>query len=226
MPPRSQKKSVSSAYTPTSASTSTVVTGKRKRTSVSESAVAAASTVDPAAKKRKSESNKKGAAKPVNIKSTQGPTTVRLQDDDEEMPQAPRDRYPDKSVPDLLGCASGIRSFALSYPDASEHFPWKHRVIKVSNKKIFLFLDGDAGATVGLGVKLTLENQAEAKRKFPGLITDPGYGMWKSGWIGVKVNESGPVAGEPSLKQLKQWIDESYRNLAKKTLIKQIQVAI
>ncbi|HET7738860.1 MAG TPA: MmcQ/YjbR family DNA-binding protein [Tepidiformaceae bacterium] len=105
---------------------------------------------------------------------------------------------------------SALRDFALSYPEAWEDFPWEERVIKV-RKKIFVFL-GVVEAELRIGVKLP--ESAPAALTIPGVVP-AGYGLGKSGWVDVRYSAADSVP----LDLLREWIDESYRAIAPKTLV-------
>lgn len=109
-----------------------------------------------------------------------------------------------------------IKRLCLSYPEAHEDHPWGESVIKV-RKKVFVFL-GVAGPELSFSVKLP-ESQDFA------LIlpnTQPtGYGLGKSGWITVRFRSS----EKPPMDIIEEWIDESYRAVAPKKLIKQLNRA-
>lgn len=111
---------------------------------------------------------------------------------------------------------AALRDHALSYPGAWEDFPWEERVIKVG-KKIFVFMgkvDHD-GLRLSISVKLPtsgsdvlLEDYAE-----PG-----GYGTGTYGWVALQFE--GPDV--PPTDRIKAWIDESYRAVAPKKLVKEL----
>lgn len=103
-----------------------------------------------------------------------------------------------------------LRAHALRYPETREDFPWEgDRVIKVRNK-IFVFL-GDGG----IGVKLTHSNAAAL-----GLPSAKpmAYGLGRSGWVTIDLSKGRKLAAD----LLKTWIDESYRAVAPKTLVKRL----
>jgi predicted DNA-binding protein (MmcQ/YjbR family) len=111
---------------------------------------------------------------------------------------------------------SVLRDIALSYPEAYEDFPWGDRVVKVKGK-IFIFL-GNSATELQLGVKLP--NTGGFALTLP-YITPAGYGLAKSGWI----NASFPPGKEPPVEMLREWIDESYRAVAPKKLVKSLSDA-
>jgi predicted DNA-binding protein (MmcQ/YjbR family) len=109
-----------------------------------------------------------------------------------------------------------MRSFALGLPGAFEDFPWGERVIKV-NKKIFAFLGmpepGDG--TVYLGVKLP----ESAEQALSQANAEPtGYGLGKAGWVSMRWSK-----GEtPPIELCCDWIEESYRAVAPKKLVAEL----
>ncbi len=109
-----------------------------------------------------------------------------------------------------------LRDIALSYPETHEDFPWDHRVVKVKGK-IFIFL-GNNEPELQVGVKLP--NTGGFALTLP-YITPAGYGMAKSGWI----NATFPLGKEPPVEMLREWIDESYRAVAPKKLVKSLSDA-
>ena len=98
--------------------------------------------------------------------------------------------------------------FALSLPEAGEDFPWNDRVVKV-RRKIFVFLGGDEPT---ITVKL-VESHGHAMSIEGARPT--GYGLGKSGWVTV------PVADVP-IEALRDWVEESYRVVAPKRLVAQL----
>ncbi|MFT5290264.1 MAG: putative DNA-binding protein (MmcQ/YjbR family) [Planctomycetota bacterium] len=105
-----------------------------------------------------------------------------------------------------------LLAFALGFPEAHEDHPWGEVVAKV-RKKVFVFFGGDKG--FGLSVKLP-------ESKFEALLlpfTEPtGYGLGKSGWVTARFEEG----FDPPVALLSIWIEESYRAVAPKTLLKQL----
>lgn len=104
-----------------------------------------------------------------------------------------------------------LRAFALSLPGAAEDHPWGEDVAKAGGK-VFAFL-GSAGArriTVKLeeshGHALSVESAAPA-----------GYGLGQAGWVTVPLHAPGV-----SLPLLRDWIEESYRIVAPKRLVAEL----
>jgi predicted DNA-binding protein (MmcQ/YjbR family) len=109
---------------------------------------------------------------------------------------------------------AALRAFALALPGATEHFPWGERVAKVA-KKVFVFLGHDGGTERGFSAKLP--HSGAMALQLP--ICEPtGYGLGKSGWVSVHVR-TGDV---PPLSMLQAWIEESYRAVAPKKMIAQL----
>jgi predicted DNA-binding protein (MmcQ/YjbR family) len=107
---------------------------------------------------------------------------------------------------------------ALSLPEAYEDHPWGETVIKV-NKKIFLFLGVDDGShPPGFGVKLP-ESRDQALA-VPG-AQPSGYGLGKAGWVSLQLEEK-----LPPINVLHDWVEESYRAVAPKKLVKVLDEGI
>jgi predicted DNA-binding protein (MmcQ/YjbR family) len=105
-----------------------------------------------------------------------------------------------------------LHAFALGLPGAWEDHPWGETVIKVPNKKIFVFLGMPDSDTPGMAVKLTDSHEHALSMH----DAEPsGYGLGKAGWVRV----SFPGI---DVDLLEDWIEESYRNVATKTLIKEL----
>jgi predicted DNA-binding protein (MmcQ/YjbR family) len=105
-----------------------------------------------------------------------------------------------------------LRLFALGYPGAHEDHPWGETVVKVA-KKVFVFLGKPKeGQAAGLSVKLPQSGALALSLPF---ASPTGYGLGKSGWVSVELGQREKV----SLDMLRQWIDESYRAVAPKTLV-------
>ena len=107
-----------------------------------------------------------------------------------------------------------VREFALGLPGAAEEFPWGESVAKV-NKKVFVFLGVDDGSyPLGVTVKLTDDTAHAHALTAPG-AEPAGYGLGKAGWVSVPLEPK----GSPSAELLCDWVEESYRAIAPKRLI-------
>ncbi|MEU0434328.1 MmcQ/YjbR family DNA-binding protein [Streptomyces sp. NPDC006290] len=110
-----------------------------------------------------------------------------------------------------------VREFALGLPGATEEFPWGETVAKV-NKKVFVFLGLDDGSyPLGLTVKLKDEAAHAHALTSPG-AEPAGYGLGKAGWVRVPMEEQ----GAPAAELLCDWVEESYRVIAPKKLIAEL----
>jgi predicted DNA-binding protein (MmcQ/YjbR family) len=111
-----------------------------------------------------------------------------------------------------------VRGFALGMPGAAEEFPWGESVAKV-NRKVFVFLGVDDGSyPLGVTVKLKDEETHAHALTCPG-AEPAGYGLGKAGWVRVPLEEP----GAPSAELLCDWVEESYRVIAPKRLIAELE---
>jgi predicted DNA-binding protein (MmcQ/YjbR family) len=106
-----------------------------------------------------------------------------------------------------------LREFALAYPEVTEEFPWGERALKVRGKT-FLFMRAD-GNGLGLSTKLPESRDFALTHAF---AASTGYGLGKAGWVSA----SFPRGTRPPTSLLCEWIDESYRAIAPKGLVKQL----
>jgi predicted DNA-binding protein (MmcQ/YjbR family) len=110
---------------------------------------------------------------------------------------------------DPRSLAGRLRARALTFPEATEDFPWGERAIKVRGKA-FLFLRAE-GTTVSFSVKLP--HSAADAMDLPG-VEPTGYGLGKHGWVTAIVDggRKAPVA------TFEEWLEESYAAVAPKRL--------
>jgi len=115
----------------------------------------------------------------------------------------------------LESIEAALRDYALEYPEAHEDHPWGHIAVKVRGKA-FVFLGGEKGAKeLSLSVKLPQSRDMAVDLPF---AEPTGYGLGKSGWVTARFEKVGDVP----VDLLKAWIDESYRAIAPKKLVKQL----
>lgn len=112
--------------------------------------------------------------------------------------------------------AAPLRKFAFGMPGAWEDHPWGESVAKVA-KKVFVFFGHDSSADFGMSVKLP-QSKLEAL-SFP-YVEPTGYGLGKSGWVSVKLNEA---KTPPPVEMLLDWIEESYRAVAPKKMLAELE---
>ncbi|MCB9567129.1 MAG: MmcQ/YjbR family DNA-binding protein [Myxococcales bacterium] len=112
--------------------------------------------------------------------------------------------------PPTSPAVAALRDHALAYPEATEHFPWGERAIKVRGK-VFVFLSEHGG---GLHLSAKLPQSHEAALLLP-FAAPTGYGLGRSGWVSARFegDESPPV------ELLCAWIDESYRAIAPRKVV-------
>ncbi|HSR96097.1 MAG TPA: MmcQ/YjbR family DNA-binding protein [Kofleriaceae bacterium] len=100
---------------------------------------------------------------------------------------------------------AALRAHALAKPEATEHFPWGERAIKVKGK-VFLFMYADA-TKLSLSTKLPTSNGVALMLPF---ATPTGYGLGKAGWVSAAFEDG----LEPPVDMLLDWVDESYQAVA------------
>ena len=107
-----------------------------------------------------------------------------------------------------------LQAFALSLPNVSEDFPWGERVAKV-NGKVFVFLGPDERSGPPLMTVKLVESHGHALAVEGAEPT--GYDLGRSGWVNVPLRAEGVT-----LDLLRDWIEESYRIVAPKRLIAEL----
>lgn len=108
-----------------------------------------------------------------------------------------------------------LEQFALGLPGAWSDTPWADdRVTKVG-AKIFVFWGTADGP--GLSVKLP-DTQAHAL-SLPG-AAPTGYGLGRHGWVTV------PVRADTEVEVLLDFVEESYRTVAPKRLVRDLDALI
>jgi predicted DNA-binding protein (MmcQ/YjbR family) len=104
--------------------------------------------------------------------------------------------------------------FSLGLPGAYEDHPWGESVAKVNNK-VFVFLGlGDDPSNLAMTVKL--EDSHEQALAVEG-ATPTGYGLGRAGWVTVPLRDT-----TPPVPVLKDWVEESYRRIAPKRLVAEL----
>ena len=113
--------------------------------------------------------------------------------------------------------ADRLAAFSLSLPEAWEDYPWEDRVVKV-RKKIFIFLGHGVNDDGAFSFTVKLPDSAGLVLEEP-WATPCGYGLGRHSWVSFswKLEEELPPE-----EQLLDWIRESYRAVAPKTLARQI----
>lgn len=107
-----------------------------------------------------------------------------------------------------------LRDFAASLPGAYIDHPWEETVLKV-NKKIFLFLGVDRTREPGIGVKLVTSHPMALAQ--PG-VEAMGYNLGRSGWVWLRLGDDAPP-----VEILRDWVLESYRTVAPRKLVRELE---
>ncbi|RJL34602.1 MmcQ/YjbR family DNA-binding protein [Bailinhaonella thermotolerans] len=113
-----------------------------------------------------------------------------------------------------------MRAFALGLPEAGEEFPWEESVIKV-NKKVFVFLGVEEPTERWRpGFTVKLPESAGHALAVPG-AERAGYNLGRAGWVWL------PFTGDlPDPEVLFDWVEESYRAVAPKRLVKELDARV
>ncbi|MEU1816339.1 MmcQ/YjbR family DNA-binding protein [Streptomyces roseifaciens] len=116
-----------------------------------------------------------------------------------------------------LKARANVREFALSLPGAVEEFPWEEDAVVKVNKKIFVFLGSEGNTeSPGIAVKLKDEEVHGHAMAVPG-AAPTAYGLGRHGWVSI------PLTGESAPAEvLCDWVEESYRTIAPKRLVAEL----
>jgi predicted DNA-binding protein (MmcQ/YjbR family) len=111
-----------------------------------------------------------------------------------------------------LTLLEAVRSFSFGLPEAWEDHPWGESVAKVG-KKVFVFfgLEQPADGVVRFTVKLPDSHEEALALPF---TETPGYGLDRGHWVTVHAPSDAP------LEMLTAWVEESYRAVAPRALVK------
>lgn len=115
-----------------------------------------------------------------------------------------------------------VRTRALAYPGAVEEFPWGHRAIKVKGK-LFVILAGPTTGGADGTFSATLKLPDSCTYALMQTYAEPtGYGLGKSGWVTCRFKPGDAVP----LDLLDEWLEESYRAIAPKKLILELNAQL
>lgn len=106
--------------------------------------------------------------------------------------------------------------YALCLPGAYAEHPWGQTVIKVK-RKVFLFVNGAIAPEDGVSLSVKLPRSGVDVLELP-LAEPMGYGMGKHGWVTLAIMRDDQLP----LQLLEGWIDESYRAVAPKRLLNEL----
>jgi len=107
-----------------------------------------------------------------------------------------------------------VLQFALGLPGAYEDHPWEEDVAKVG-KKIFVFL-GIGNDPKNLAMTVKLDDSHEQALVVAG-AEPTGYGLGRAGWMTIPFRET-----TPPVDVLTDWVEESYRRVAPKRLVAEL----
>ena len=108
---------------------------------------------------------------------------------------------------------TALRRAALTYPETREDHPWGECAFKVRGK-VFLFAAEEDGE---LRVTFKLPRSRDFALLLP-FAKPTAYGLGKSGWITCTFAPREPVP----VPMLRDWLDESFRAVAPKALVKSL----
>ena len=118
---------------------------------------------------------------------------------------------PIKSLADAL---KELRAFGLAYPGAHTKSPWAGHLDLAVKDKTFAYLSLE-GEPLGISCKLPHSNIGALVLPF---AKPAGYGLGKSGWVTASFGPKDKL----SIELLEDWMDESYRAIAPKKLIQEL----
>lgn len=116
---------------------------------------------------------------------------------------------------------AALRAIGLGFPEVTEEFPWGHRALKVRGKAfVFMGTGAEGGADHDdFFISCKLPESAPVALTLPE-VKPTGYGLGKSGWVSAQY-----PPGEAPLAMLGDWLRESYRAIAPKTLAARLDEA-
>jgi predicted DNA-binding protein (MmcQ/YjbR family) len=121
-------------------------------------------------------------------------------------------------VTDPNAVVDSLEEFALSLPEAWSDEPWGDRVVKVG-KKIFVFLSRSDATRPAVTFKLP--DSRDHALSYPDAFPT-GYGLGKHGWVTVMID----VVPAEEREVLLDFVEESYRAVATKTLVRRLDAEL
>lgn len=117
---------------------------------------------------------------------------------------------------ELARTAAALRGFALGLPGAWQDFPWEDDMVAKVGKKVFAFL---GQAEVGEDHHVSLKLPDSAEQALALRCCEPtGYGLGRASWVTVDVG----ATDCPPVEVLLDWVEESYRTIAPKSLVREL----
>lgn len=115
-----------------------------------------------------------------------------------------------RSMPTPARLADSLVKHALTYPETRVDHPWGETAVKV-REKAFLFV----GKSDKVSFSVKLPSSADFALQFP--FAEPThYGLGKHGWVTFSITKG----DELPLDVLEDFVDESFRVVAPKPLVK------
>jgi predicted DNA-binding protein (MmcQ/YjbR family) len=105
---------------------------------------------------------------------------------------------------------AALEAFALDLPGAFRDTPWEGDVVAKVGKKIFVFFGSGESAAISVKLPESADHALSVDGARP-----TSYGLGRHGWVTVPVG-----ATTPDL--LQDWIEESYRTIATKKLVAEL----
>lgn len=118
-----------------------------------------------------------------------------------------------------MGNVDRLQKFALSFPEAERKDieAWDGEPTFRVRGKNFVFTSPEP---TGITVKLPPEEAAALVAEREG-ITPTGYGLGRYGWVSI---ELGTALTADQWAEIEEWVEQSYRLVAPKTLVKKLDV--
>ena len=110
-----------------------------------------------------------------------------------------------------------LRKVAMAYPETTEDHPWGHSAFKVRGKAFIFMSSGEKEKPGELTLSVKLP-QSHDLALDTGFAEPTGYGMGKHGWVTLTLTPKGTIP----LDVVTKWIDESFRAIAPKTVVKKM----
>ena len=117
---------------------------------------------------------------------------------------------------DAKAAEAELIAYAATFPGAWEDHPWDHTVMKVG-KKVFVFFGGAASAPGEMSLTVKLPVSYEMALTLP-CMSPAGHGLWKAGWARLLQHDGDDI----DVETIRGWIVQSYRAVASKKLVKQL----
>ncbi len=109
--------------------------------------------------------------------------------------------------------ALALEAAAKRYPETVEDLPWGERAYKVRGKKTFCFLYEREDGSFKTTLKLPFRHEEACASAYG---EPAGYGLGRSGWVTLTFSADDVV----DVRQISDWLDESWRAVAPKALSK------